>query len=111
MCDGRDPRSWHVQAISEVRIARHDLALVGADRKPVRLENWRDEKHIRALLIRLQPEPAVGFLLQHARRERTKALSELDLQVHRRLHLLRARIAQNAPGTKRPRAEFHPPLE
>ena len=51
------------------------------------------------------------LVLQHARRERPKALPELDLQVHRRLHFRRARIADDAAGSERARAKLHPALE
>ena len=48
---------------------------------------------------------------EHARGERPEALAELDLQVHRRLHRRRARVAEDAAGAERARAELHPALE
>ncbi len=51
------------------------------------------------------------LLAQHARREGTEALAELDLQVHHRLHLRRARVAEDAAAAERARAELHPALE
>ena len=54
----------------------------------------------------------VGALLaQDARRERAERLAELDLQVHRRLHRRRARVAEDAARAERARAELHAPLE
>src|SRR6185436_11957037 len=56
-------------------------------------------------------EPSRQMLAQHARRERTEALAELDLQVHHGLHLPRAGVAEDAPIAERAGAELHPTLE
>ena len=75
------------------------------------LEHRRDQEHVRALLARLQVEPLGGALAEHGRGERPEALAELDLEVHRRLHGRRARVAQDAARAQGPRAELHPALE
>ena len=56
-------------------------------------------------------EPLVRVLSQDARRKRPEALPELDLDVHRRLHLCRPGVAQDAARTERPRTEFHTAVE
>src|SRR5262245_49686209 len=73
------------------------------------LDDVGDEEHVRAVAIHL--EPIRDLLTQHGRREGTKGLAELDLEVHRALHGRRARIADDTPGTKRSRAELHTALE
>ena len=75
------------------------------------VEHGRDQQHVRALLSRLELEPAMRLVLQHTRRERPEALAELDLEVHRRLHLRRPRIAEDAARAERARPELHPALE
>src|ERR1700730_5233856 len=41
------------------------------------------------------------------RREKAETLAALDAQVHQRLHLLAARVANDAPCPQRSRPEFH----
>src|SRR5206468_12868907 len=45
-----------------------------------------------------------------AGRERPEALAVLDLEVHHRLHLRTARVADDRAAAERPRPELHPPL-
>ena len=50
-------------------------------------------------------------VFEHAGRKRPKRLPELDLQVHDRLHLGAACVAENAARAQRPRPKLHAPLE
>src|SRR5262249_13642367 len=71
----------------------------------------RHEQHVRALMPGVDVEPLGRLLPEHDRRERPKALAELDLHVERGLHAWRARIAENGPCPQRARSKLHPPLE
>ncbi len=53
----------------------------------------------------------MNLLAQHRRGERPKAFAELDFQIHGRLHLGVARVAEDAASAQRPRAEFHAAAE
>ena len=44
-------------------------------------------------------------------RERPERFAELDLQVHHRLHLRRARVADDGPAAERAGAELHASLQ
>src|SRR5439155_14030632 len=83
----------------------------GRDRHAALLRNWGDQQHVRAVEAGRRVEPLVRVFAKDRRRERAKALAEFDLQVQRRLHLRRARVAENAPRAQRPRPELHPALE
>ncbi len=56
-------------------------------------------------------EPLRNVFAQDGRREGPERLAELDLQVHDRLHLRRARVAQDAAPPEGARPELHPPLQ
>ncbi len=68
------------------------------------------QQHVRALGRRARSTPQRRSA-QHRGGERTERLPELDLQVHRRLHLAAARVADDRAAAERARAELHPPLE
>src|SRR6185312_3484689 len=61
--------------------------------------------------IGVELEVVAALFAQDARGERTEGLAELDLEVHRRLHRRRARVAEDAARPERARAELHAPLE
>src|SRR4029078_12285006 len=74
------------------------------------VEYWRHEQHVRALVLRIEPEPAMRFVPQDDPRKRSEALAKLDLEVHGRLHLRRARVADDAAPAERARPELHAAL-
>src|SRR5687767_3989744 len=69
----------------------------------------RDQQHVRRVAVEL--EEVRDALPQHARREGPEAFAELDLDVHLRLHARAARIAKDAAGAERARAELHATIE
>ena len=64
-----------------------------------------DEQHVRTVGVEI--EPLVHVLAEHGRRERPERFPELDLQVHHRLHLRRARVADDRAAAERARTELH----
>ena len=84
----RDPEEWYRSASNTVFLT--------FDNMPPELAPWMD---------------AVRMLLKDHRRERTETFTELDLQVHGRLHFRRACITYNRARAQSPRAEFHSPVE
>ncbi len=67
-----------------------------------------DEQHVGRRAVEL--EVVADALLEHRRREGAEALAVLDLEVHHRLHLRRARVAEDRARAERPRPELHAPL-
>jgi hypothetical protein len=70
----------------------------------LRVPDRRDEQHVGAVLAGPHLEVVVDVLAEHDRREGPERLAELDLQVHRRLHLARARVADDAERAPSARA-------
>ncbi len=68
-----------------------------------------DQQHVRRGPVQL--EIPAHIFLQHARGEGPEGFTELDAQVHGRLHRLAAGVADDAARPQRPRAELHPPVE
>ena len=99
-----DVRTRHIQHVDAPQLPlllRHrDLPL---------LFHRRYEQHVRGLTVQL--EVLAHTLSQDARRERPEPLAKLDLEIHLRLHARAPRIAENAAGPKRARAEFHAAIE
>ena len=84
-----------------VRDRRNPLALLRLDL--VRLH------HERRRVVGL--EILAGGFRQHRRTERAERLAELDAAVENVLHVLAARIGQDAAVPERARSELHPALE
>ena len=70
-----------------------------------------NDQHVGTLVFRGDIEVLGGTIAEHARRERTEALTELDLEVHGRLGGWIPRIPEDAPGSQGPRTELHPTVE
>ncbi len=96
-------RARHVQLVDAPEplfLGRHLAAPV--------LPDVGHQQHVRRVAVEV--EPLVHVLAEHARRERPEALPILDLEVHHRLHLRRAGVAQDAAAAERARPELHAPL-
>src|SRR5205085_11998685 len=92
----------------ELRDAEQLLFRV-SHRNAMTLLHGRDQEHVRRVAIHL--EVIRDALAQDRRRERAERFAELDLQVHLRLHLWRARVAEDGARTERTRAKLHAPLK
>ena len=71
----------------------------------------RDDQHVGAVLAGPHVDVLVDVLPEDRGRERPEALAKLDLEVHHRLHVPVAGVAQDAARAERPRTELHAPLE
>src|SRR6185312_4833058 len=95
----------------------HDIELVDAEEAPLRfahraltlLLHRRDEQHVRAVGVEI--EPLGHVLAQHRRCEGAEALAELDLEIEQLLHGRRARVAEDRACAERARSELHATLE
>ena len=76
---------------------------------PPALHDVGDQQHVGAVGVEL--EPVGDVFAQHRGRERPERFAILDLEIERRLHRGRARIAEDRAGAERARSEFHAPLE
>ena len=111
MRHGRERRADDVHPPAQVGVFRHGFPSGFGKRRALRLPDGRDEEHVRAFGARGQRKVFRRPFFQDTRCKGTKALPMLDLQVHHRLHRGIPRIAENAPGAERTRAEFHPAVE
>ena len=111
MGDRRHLGTDHVDPVAKVGIVLHDPGQVRVDGGAVLLANRGDQKHVGTFLFGPHLEPLVGELLEHARGEGAKALPELDLQVHRGLHLSVPRVTQDAAGPQSTGTELHAAVE
>ena len=101
--DGRNRRSRHVQLVDAPQVLR-----VLADGQAPRGLHVGDKKHVGAVFIDL--DPLGDVFACDRRRERPERLAELDFQVHHRLHLRRARVAENRSTAECPGTELHASL-
>ena len=104
--DVRDGGNHGAQLLELVEPARrrvHRFALVVA--------HGRHDEHVRTVVLRRDVEELARVLAQHDRRKRPERLAKLDLQVHHRLHVRRARVADNRAVAQRTRPELHPALK
>jgi hypothetical protein len=101
---GRNGRSRHVQLLdTEQRmLGRRHLA-------SMLLRYVRHEEHVGAITVEL--EPVGDVFAKDRRREGSKGLAVLDLEVQHRLHRRRAWVAEDGAGAERARPELHAPLE
>ena len=65
-----------------------------------------DQQHIRAVLVGSHLEILLDIFAEHRRREGPERLPEFDLQIHRLLHLDRARVAHDRTRAQGARAEL-----
>src|SRR5213593_968554 len=75
------------------------------------LQDRRDEEHVRRFLARAHREPVVDFFPEHARSERPKTLTKLDLHVEGALNRRAARVGDDAPRAEGARAELRATLK
>src|ERR1051325_4719955 len=83
--------------------------LFRSHRPTATLDDVGYQKHVRAVLVQL--EPILEVFPANRRREWTKAFAILDFQVQRGLHARGTRIAENRSRPQTPRSEFHSALE
>ena len=104
MRHGRDVGADHVELVDAPQPAlfvRHEDLALALDRS--------HEQHVGGVGVQLE---VVGHPLpQHARRERSESLAELDLQVHLGLHARAPGVAKNAARAERARTELHAAVE
>ena len=102
--DGGDRRPADVELVD----AKELLLLLG-HRGAAIFPDRRHQQHVGALAVDL--EVVRHVVVHHRRGKGSERLAELDLQVHDRLHLLGARIADDAARAKGPGTELHASLK
>ena len=103
--DVRDRRD--VRALDAETVEALDRVLSAVGSTPLH-PNGSNRQHVRIVLAGGHLEIVGRALAQNSRRERAKTLAKLHLEVHHRLHLRIARIAEQASRPERPRTELHP---
>ena len=99
----RDVRARHVQLVDA-----EQLLFLGGHDAAATLNHRRHHQHVGA--VALDVEILVDVLAQHRRREGTKRLAILHLEIERLLHRGRARVAQDGARAERTRSELHAAL-
>src|SRR5262249_3871979 len=111
MGNGRHAAADAVDTPHEVGVAVPVFLVLLGERLPMLLQDRSDQEHIRRVLSRTHGEPLVHVLTEDTRGKGSKALAKLDLEIHRGLHLRRARVPEDASASQSTRPELHAPLE
>ena len=104
--DGRDRASGNLELVDP-----EEVGGIVLEANPAVGRDGGDDQHVRAVRTSGHVEIVVGPLGEDGGGKGAERLAELDLEVHRRLHLGVARVAQQTPRAKRAGAKLHPTLE